>query len=86
MVEVLEPSPAWVLRKVEKEIQRRLEMSRQIRDRYFKNGDMEAFYYWNGYVGALYDVLSYLRDLERKEHKNRLVKEFLEEDGGDGNE
>jgi len=70
MVEVLEPSPTWVLRKVEKEIQRRLGMSRQIRDRYFKNGDMEAFYYWNGYVGALYDILT-------------LIKEL---DGGDGNE
>jgi len=66
MNEVLEPSPAWVLRKVEKEIQRKLEMSRQIRERYFQNGDMEAFYYWNGYVGALYDILTLIKELEGK--------------------
>jgi len=64
MNEILEPNPAWILEKVKKEIQRRLEMSRQIRERYFQNGDMEAFYYWNGYVGALYDILVLVKELE----------------------
>ena len=70
MNEILEPNPAWILEKVEKELQRRLEKTRQIRNMYFQNGDMETFYYWNGYVGALYDILT-------------LIKEL---DGGDGNE
>ena len=64
MNEILEPNPAWILEKTKKEIQRRLEMSRQIRERYFQNGDMEAFYYWNGYVGALYDILTLIKELK----------------------
>jgi len=69
MNEILEPSPTWVLEKVKKELQRRLEMSRQIRERYFQNGDMEPFYYWNGYTGCLYDILTLIKELEG-ERKN----------------
>jgi len=64
MNETLEPNPAWILEKVEKELQRRLEKTRQIRNMYFQNGDMETFYYWNGYVGALYDILTLIKELK----------------------
>ena len=64
MNEVLEPDYIWILKKVKKELQRRVEMSRQIRERYFQSGEMEPFYYWNGYVGALYDILTLIKELE----------------------
>jgi len=64
MNEILEPNQAWILEKTKKEIQRRLEKARPIRNKYFQKEEIEAFYFWEGYVAALYEVLVLVKELE----------------------